>query len=773
MSASLHTSQDVKRAKIAVSGVVQGVGFRPFVYRLAHTHGLHGSVRNTSGEVEIEIEGEPTAIDLFIRDLTVHSPPLARIAAVQAFFFPPLGIASGFAILESLEQPDRYQPISPDIATCDLCRAEIFNHENHRYGYPFTNCTNCGPRFTIIDKLPYDRPHTTMAPFPLCGACEAEYRNPLDRRFHAQPNACPVCGPQLQLTDNQGRPLAAVSAIAVAADLLRQGHIIAVKGLGGFQLACDATNATAVRLLRERKKRPAKPFAVMVAGLAAVEEHCLLSAAEAQLLASPEAPIVLLRWRHLSSPVAGAVAPGLRYLGLLLPYTPLHHLLLAAARRPLIMTSGNISGEPIARDNGEALEKLAGIADYFLLHDRDIRSRYDDSVFMVAATGPQPIRRARGYAPAPIALPFPAGQILACGAEEKSTFCLTRDCQALLSQHIGDLENANNLDLYEKNIHLYMKLFRIEPQIIAHDLHPDYLSTRFAQDLGRRTGAELNPVQHHHAHILSCLADNGWPGGKVIGVAFDGTGYGPDGTIWGGEFLVADSREYERVAHLECVPLPGGAAAIRRPYRAALGYLFALLGPDCSIAGLPIAGVSESEQEIIVKQIAGRINAPLTSSAGRLFDSVAALLGLRSEIEYEAQAAIDLQMAAEASRTAVAPYPFHLENGCIKMIRLQELLAALVADIRAGADRRVTARRFHVTMAEIIAQVCGELAAATSIRTVALSGGVFQNRLLLKLTLAALAESGLTVLTHRQVPCNDGGLALGQAVAAHNMLRRG
>ena len=756
-----------KLAKISVRGVVQGVGFRPFVYRLAQDHNLKGWVRNTSGSVEIEVEGDEESLENFLIDLKAKAPPMARIERVEATFYPPNGYAE-FQILKSLSQEGEYQLVSPDIATCEDCKREIFCPTDHRFGYPFTNCTNCGPRFTIIEDIPYDRPQTTMRQFEMCPECQREYDDPLDRRFHAQPNACPKCGPGLELVNSNGNPVEGSDVIKAAGQLLKVGKILALKGLGGFQLACDATDEEAVNLLRSRKRRPAKPLAVMVATLEEVEKHCLVSPEERRLLQSPECPIVLLRWKHSSSNISPAIAPNLKYLGVMLPYTPLHHLLLREVGLPLVMTSGNLSEEPIAKDNDEALTRLRGIADYFLLHNRDISGRYDDSVYMVEGK-PQAIRRARGYAPYPIFLPFKSKQILACGAELKNTFCLTKDEHAFLSQHIGDMENEETLEHFENTIELYKKLFRIEPEIMAYDMHPEYLSTKYALKVGSELGLSLIPVQHHHAHIASCLVENEIEG-PVIGVAFDGTGYGTDGTIWGGEFLLADWRSFQRVGHLEHLPLPGGEAAIKKPYRMALGYLYTLLGEGFSLEGLPFSRLDPIELEIIRQQLRRGINCPLTSSAGRLFDAVSALAGVREEIDYEAQAAIELEMLApnEVDEFRSNCYPFSIvEHQGMRVVKLGELFSMIVQDVKNQIPVPIISLKFHNTMAQIVVEMCKMIVKETGITQVALSGGVFQNRLLLKLTTTALQRDDFSVLTHHLVPCNDGGISLGQAVIAH------
>ena len=718
--------QSLRSASISVRGIVQGVGFRPFVYGLAIKHNLKGWVYNTSEDVKIEVEGEAQAIKQFEQELKIKAPPLAHIESVITKYHAPRGYKK-FEIRQSQAQAGKYQLISPDVATCQACLSELLNPQDRRYRYPFTNCTNCGPRFTIIEDMPYDRPNTTMRCFQMCPQCQAEYDNPLDRRFHAQPNACPKCGPKVELVDKHGNLVNKSNPIAAAGQLLREGKIVAIKGLGGFLLACDATNDDVVKTLRQRKKRSSKPFAVMVADVDEAKKHCYVSPEEEKLLTSPQSPIVLMKWREDSS-VSREVAPNLRFLGIMLPYTPLHHILLRDTGLPLVMTSGNLSEEPIARANDEALRRLFGIADYFLIHDRDIYSRYDDSVAMVERGTSQLIRRARSYAPYPIRLPFKAKQVLGCGAEEKNTFCLTKDNYAFLSQHIGDMENIETFEHFDSTISLYKRLFRIEPEIIAHDLHPDYLATKYAQELGE-LGLRLAPVQHHHAHIASCLADNGLES-PVIGVAFDGTGMGADGNIWGGEFLVAGYRSFRRAGHLEYLPLPGGAAAIKRPYRIAIAYILTLLGEDALNAaiatmneakgkqsqlastclrneffGRRVGQVSQVEIEVIKLQLQRKINSPLCSSMGRLFDAISALLGIRGEIDYEGQAAVELEMAAYDENPAHVhesyPYSIVNEEG-VKIVRLRNLLSSVIEDLHRGFSNGRISVKFHNTVALMI-----------------------------------------------------------------------
>jgi hydrogenase maturation protein HypF len=747
---------------IHITGVVQGVGFRPFVYQLAHRHGLSGWVCNTSAGVEIEAEGPSASLESFVEQLSSEAPAIALVETVKVADHPA-NDQQGFEIRASRRLKGEYQLVSPDVATCGDCLTELLDPADRRYRYPFTNCTNCGPRFTIIEDIPYDRPLTTMRGFVMCPECQKEYDDPLDRRFHAQPNACPTCGPRLTLADGNGQPISVDDEISASVQVLQEGRILAIKGLGGFHLACDATNDDAVGGLRERKGRPAKPVAVMMSTMGEIRSHCLVSAEEERLLTSAQCPIVLLKWQS-GSPISELVAPGNRYLGVMLPYTPLHHVLVREVGRPLVMTSGNRSEEPIAMDNEEAVRRLREIADNFLLHDRDIYARYDDSVWMVTQERSQPLRRSRGYAPFPIKLPFAARQVLACGTELKNTFCVTKDRYAFLSQHIGDMENLETLEHFESSIELYRRLFRLEPEIVAYDLHPDYLATRHAKSL--KTSARLVGVQHHHAHVVSCMVDNGIEE-PVIGVALDGTGYGSDGQIWGGEFLVADYRGFCRAGHLEYVPMPGGEAAIRRPYRMAIGHLYPLLGQEGLDTALTFLGdVDAQELKIVQQQIARKINTPLTSSCGRLFDAVSALLGFSGEATYEGQAAVDLEMMAYQGEDT-SSYPFNiLGDGEVRTIQLSAMWRAILQDLIAALPPEVIAFRFHNTMAGMVAEMCCRVAAETDVTRVALTGGCFQNRLLLAKTMARLEEAGLVVLTHHQVPCNDGGVSLGQAVIA-------
>ncbi len=771
-------------ASIHITGIVQGVGFRPFVYGLATRFGLDGWVRNTSAGVDIEAEGERAALEEFVRALWRELPPLARIDTLEVAYGPAQG-RRGFEIIHSEAVPGAFQPISPDVCICDDCLRELFDPADRRYRYPFINCTNCGPRFTIITDIPYDRPNTTMAAFPMCPDCAAEYENPLDRRFHAQPVACPVCGPQVWLEAADGRRLAdGDGAIRAARRLLTEGKILAVKGLGGFHLACDAANAASVAELRRRKLRVDKPFALMMPDLATVEQHCRVGQAERDLLASRPRPIVLLE-RRPGSPIAAEVAPAQYTLGVMLPYTPLHYLLMTqadseeSAPSALVMTSGNLSEEPIATDNAEARRRLAPLADAFLMHDRDIRTRCDDSVVRVfdfpAGQTPAPasapiyfLRRSRGYAPDSIPIPLDAPPLLACGPELKNTFCLTRQRYAFLSHHIGDMENYETLQSFEDGVQHFEHIFRVRPEALAHDLHPDYLATRYAIERAERENLPLIGVQHHHAHVAACMADNGLTGDSpVIGLAFDGTGYGADGAIWGGEVLVADYASFRRAAHLAYFPLPGGDAAIRRPARVALALLWSL-GLEWDDRLPPCADLCAEERLALRLQLERGLNTLPTSSLGRLFDAAAALAGMRQRVNYEAQAAIEFEAAADPDEAGA--YPFDLRG---EVLDPRPAILALLADRAAGVSLAAVSARFHNGLAQATRQVCARLRAETGLTAVALSGGVWQNMLLLRRTVAALTADGFAVYVHRRVPANDGGIALGQALVAAVRLQTG
>jgi hydrogenase maturation protein HypF len=766
---------ELRGARIHISGVVQGVGFRPFVYGLAQRYALAGWVCNTSSGVEIEVDGPVEALSGFQADLMAELPPLARIDSLETWERPPDGFTR-FDIRPSRPEAGAFQPISPDVAICDDCLRELSDPADRRYRYPFINCTNCGPRFTIIRDIPYDRSLTTMAAFPLCDACAAEYHDPLDRRFHAQPVACPACGPHLWLETSPGKiENTHEDALRAARRLLAEGQILAVKGLGGFHLACDAANPAAVAELRRRKLRVDKPFAMMLPDIAAVRRHCAITPPEEQLLLSRARPIVILQ-RLANSPIAREVAPGQDNIGVMLPYTPLHYLLMErAAGMPeaLVMTSGNLSEEPIAYTNDQARDGLVHLADAFLLHNRDIHTRCDDSVMRVLPAGSSdrivPIRRSRGYAPFPVRLPWRSPAILATGAELKNTFCLTRDDYAFLSHHIGDLENYETLCAFEEGIAHLERLFRVRPVAIAYDLHPDYMASRYALERAERERLPAIGVQHHHAHIAAGMVEHGLIGDRpVIGVAFDGTGYGDDGAIWGGEFLVADYDGYERAAHLRYVPLPGGDKAVREPWRVALAWL-ATAGLDRD-EDLPPVGYAQQKDGNLIgllqRQIDLKLNAPLTSSMGRLFDAAAALAGVRLVVNYEAQAAIEFEALVDPQETAA--YEFAIDGANIDPTPLWQ---ALVADLRCGVPDGRLAARVHNGIARMVLTICKILRETNQLTEVVLSGGVWQNMTLLQQTLNLLADEQFTVYIHNQVPPNDGGLALGQAaIAARRMM---
>lgn len=829
---------------------MQGVGFRPFIYRLAREYRLAGWVENTPEGARILACGGRRDLENFLEDISRKAPPAAVIEEIRAEEIPGTGDlpaaaeavpATGeFRIRESSHAGEKVALVSPDLATCPDCRRELFDPHDRRYRYPFINCTNCGPRFTIIGGIPYDRPLTTMAGFTMCSECEREYNDPADRRYHAQPNACSRCGPRLWLEDERGETVDG-DPVVLAARALREGKIVAVKGLGGFQLACDAGSDEAVSRLRERKRRYAKPLAVMVGSLEEAERYCEVSEEERKLLSSPRAPIVLLTEKE-GSRLSREVAPGLRNQGLFLPYTPLHHLLMAEAGIPLVMTSGNVSEEPIAKDNGEARRRLAGIADYFLMHDRDILVRYDDSVTSVLLGKEYPLRRARGYAPYPVVLSEGSPvEVLALGAELKNTFCFLRGKHAFLSQHIGDLDNAETLRHFEEAMEAMRRLFSLRPELVAHDLHPDYLSTQLAAEFGLPRVA----VQHHHAHIVSCLADGG-ESGRVIGVSWDGTGYGTDGTVWGGEFLLGDEVEFERAGHLYAFPMPGGEACVKELDRMAFGVLWEVCGGDegrvlgrylafmgrgreggksgeaCpakTATAKPSFHVPEGDPrpgrsawkgfreggtcpageaargadgdaaaggevlwdpgrraEALAAQLRSGFNTPLTSSAGRLFDAVAALIGLKTRAYYEGQAACELEALASRAPSSLREntYPVDIsEDGRPMVWDTRTMVLAVLEDLSRGTDPATVAARFHAALARGVARMCRALREETGLERVALSGGVFQNRLLTPLVVELLEEKGFRCLLHRRVPCNDGGISLGQAVAAARRWQEG
>jgi len=755
------------RKHIEVGGIVQGVGFRPWIFRLATERRLVGHITNTAGGVTIEVEGPAGAIEDFLGRLRVEAPPLARITSI-AVREAPLDGDAGFRILPSLAGDEHRTLISPDVSICADCLRELFDPRDRRYLYPFINCTNCGPRYTIVRDIPYDRASTSMAAFTMCAACQAEYDNAANRRFHAQPNACWDCGPRVEVWQAGAKCVAAPDPIAEAAAQIQAGSVVAVKGLGGFHLAVDATNAAAVERLRERKQRVEKPFAVMAPDLATIEGFCEVDAQSRELLLSHQRPIVLLL-KKKPCEIAEGVAPFNRYLGVFLPYTPLHHLLFAAGSfRALVMTSGNLSEEPIAIGNEEALARLGELADCFLVHDREILLRSDDSVMRVAGGRPRHWRRSRGYVPVPVFLHKEVPPILAVGGELKNTICLTKDRHAFLSQHIGDLENLESYRFFEEAVGHLRRILEIEPRIIAYDLHPDYFSTRWA--LGQK-GVERVGVQHHHAHVASCMAENHLEG-RVIGFALDGTGYGTDGAVWGGEVLVTDYAGFERVAHLEYVPMPGGAAAIREPWRMAVSYLAKCFGPDFLKLDVPFVRQLDAKRvDVLLRMAEQGVNSPPTSSCGRLFDAVAALAGIRQKVNYEAQAAIELEMAIEPDPENVA-YPFEvIAGGDGWTIGTRPLFEAIVRDLRACVPAGVISRRFHSGLGDIFARVAQLVRERSALERVCLSGGTFQNTFLLEHLEERLRGEGFQVFTQAEVPAGDGGLSLGQALVAAHTLR--
>ncbi|NJN19234.1 MAG: carbamoyltransferase HypF [Oscillochloris sp.] len=754
--------QTTQRLRLHVHGVVQGVGFRPFVYNLAVSLGLTGFVGNDSAGVYLEIEGAPAQVQAFQDHLQSDPPPLSHIEELSVTALEPVGAVS-FEIVHSAALPGASTLISPDVAVCADCLREMRNPADRRFGYPFINCTNCGPRFTIIRDLPYDRPQTTMAGFTMCPACRREYDDPADRRFHAQPNACPVCGPQLHfLAGIAATPLIGPAALNAALHALGVGKIVAVKGLGGYHLACDARNESAVALLRERKRRGGKPFALMARDLAVVRATALLDPAEERLISGPERPIVLLE-RLPAADVAPSVAPGNGHLGIMLPYTPLHHLLFAEHTPSLlVLTSANDAGEPIVYSDGDAFTQLASLADAWLLHDRPIHLPADDSVIRVFEGQELPVRRSRGYAPFPVRLPFAIPPVLAVGGELKSTFCIANGRYAYMSQHIGDMANLETLEAMERAVTHFATIFRTTPELLACDTHPGYLSAQWAAR--HAAGRPLVAVQHHHAHIAALMAEHGLPvDARVIGLSFDGTGYGDDGAIWGGELLLAGYISAERLGHLAYVPLPGGDSSVKRPYRIALAHLHAAGIPwDSDLP--PVIACAPVERKVLARQLESGFTCVPTSSMGRLFDAVAALLGVRQVVSYEAQAAIEFEALHRYDNAA--PYPFELRAGAPLRVDYAPLLHALVADMRADIPLGVIASRFHSSIAAIAVALAAHARERSGLNCVALSGGVFQNIVLLRLVATGLRAAGFEVLVHRKVPPNDGGLALGQAMIA-------
>jgi len=769
------TPRQISRRSALLTGLVQGVGLRPFVHGLATRLGLGGFVRNEAGQVRIEVEGEASALDRFCIDLSAGLPPLAEIRELLWCDCEPQNERT-FRIEASVSSVASAVQISPDVAPCAACLTELFDPRDRRYRYPFLNCTNCGPRLTVICGVPYDRAQTTLAAFELCAKCRTEYADPSSRRFHAEPTACPACGPQLSLWSADGIEIVTDNPLEQAEAWLRAGQIGAIKGLGGYHLACDAANELAVAALRRRKQRNEKPFALMVTDLDAARRLCDVSSEEEQLLASPRRPIVLLRRRRDDRRliVAEAVAPGSPYLGIMLPYTPLHHLLLHDLDGlPLVMTSGNRSDEPIAYDDVDAFDRLGTIADFFLTHDRPIHIRCDDAVTRLVAGEELPLRRSRGSAPEtlrlPVECPFP---ILAVGGQWKNTFALGRGDDAVLSHHLGDLDELSAFRAFEAAIEHYERLFAIRPQMIVHDLHPDYASTRYALERAAKDNLPYLSVQHHHAHIASGMVDNGL-NEPVIGVAFDGTGFGADGAIWGGEFFIGDYRQVRRAAHLRYIPMPGSDRAVLEPWRMAKSQLVDSGEDDDLLRPF----VAASSLRVLERMLEADVNSPHTSSAGRLFDAVASLVGLRQHVSYEGQAAMELEWAA-MDEPASGAYPFEFveagrDTECRVLVDTRPLICAIVRDVRHRIPVSRISRRFHSTVVEIIVEVCRQLRQTYGLNAVVLSGGVFTNAIVLTETISRLSSDGFRAYRHRQVPSNDGGLCLGQLSIAATLSRLG
>ena len=745
--------------RLEVNGIVQGVGFRPFVYQLANRYRLNGDVANTSSGVVIHVEGPLSNVESFSRDLPRKCPPLARITRISLF---PERVKNFkyFSIIASADTALMSTLIPPDVSICDPCRQELFDPEDRRFGYPFINCTNCGPRYTIIDGIPYDRPKTSMKHFKMCPLCQAEYDAPENRRFHAQPNACQDCGPHVSIFDKDRNKVNTSNPIERTATLLKQGFIIAIKGLGGFHLAADAGNTNAVAALRKRKHREEKPMAIMSFDVEHIRKYAVVGSAEEELLTSFQRPIVLLE-KIEPNPISELVAPGNRYFGAMLPYTPLHYLILSQGFTALVMTSGNLSEEPIAIDNDDAFQRLSDIADYFLIHNRDIYLRSDDSIVRKSAGATRFVRRSRGYVPVPVFLKKTVPPILACGAELKNTVCLTKKNQAFLSQHIGDLENLLAHEFFISTIDHMKQLLDIAPEIVAYDLHPDYLSTRYAEEL---KDIKKIPVQHHHAHIVSCMAEN-LIDGTVIGLSFDGTGYGADGNIWGGEILVGDHKAYRRAAQLSYTPMPGGAVAVKEPWRMAVSYLYDAFGDAFMDLDLPILkGIDEKRIKILVEMIQKKVNSPDTSSLGRLFDGIAAMIGIRNRVAFEGQAAMELEMLAE--KNMAATYDYDRVSGDMHRVLVQPLIRGVVKDMQKGGEPSEISGKFHSTLVRMFSELCEIIGKETGLNRVVLSGGVFQNSFLLTGLIQTLTRNNFQVFSHTLVPPNDGGIALGQAMVA-------
>jgi len=751
------------RKNILIKGIVQGVGFRPFIHKLVKNYNLSGWVLNSNQGVEIEVEGKTEEINSFVNAIKEKLPPLAKIEKIEVSQLPLVGYKE-FSIKKSIvKEEDSFVLVSPDISICEDCLQELFEPHNRRFRYPFINCTNCGPRFTIIKDIPYDRKKTTMDNFKMCSLCQNEYDDIEDRRYHAQPNACADCGPQVSLYQNK-RKIEGIDPIEKAVKLLKEGKIGAIKGLGGFHLACDATNNKAVARLRRLKNREAKPFALMSFSLEKITQYCKVGDKEKEWLVDRARPIVLLKKRE-DSVISTSVAPGNNYLGVMLPYTPLHYLLLKDNFTALIMTSGNITDQPIIADNLEALDKLDGIVDFFLTYDRDIFNRCDDSVVKIINDDNVFFRRSRGYVPHPIILDFKLKEVLALGGELKSTIGFSKENYIFLSQYLGDLKSVETLEFFKESITSFKKMFKAKPEIIACDLHPDYLSTQYAEEMKVKKGFKIVKVQHHHAHIVSCMAENNVKE-KVIGVAYDGTGYGDDGNVWGGEFLLCDLKKYSRAGHLKYYPLPGGDKAIVEPWRMAYSYLYSIYGPKAKTLDIDFNQRMDCNSlSIIEKMIDKNINSPLTSSCGRLFDAISSLIGIKDEISYEGQAAMELESFCSSGITEGYKFRTYKEEEKF-IIDPQEIFINIIKDLKKGLDKKIIAAKFHNTVAEFTVELCGKIRENTGINGIALSGGVFQNKYLTEKVIFSLEDKGFKVYIQRKVPPNDGGISLGQAVVA-------
>jgi len=748
------------RAKATIQGIVQGVGFRPFVYQLAQERQFKGYVANTAFGVDLEVEGNLSAIEDFLRDIELKKPPLAEITLFETVFLP-LKSYQEFTIEESRSDTERSVLISPDTSICDDCLRELLDPSDRRYRYPFINCTNCGPRYTIIKDIPYDRDKTTMQVFKMCAACDQEYHDPFNRRFHAQPDACWDCGPRVSLYDHKRDLVPCDDPIKETVKLLKEGHILAIKGLGGFHLAVDATRDQAVALLRRRKGREEKPFAIMSRDIESIKRYACVTRDEERLLTSSRRPIVLLRKKE-GGQLSQEVSPRNKNVGVMLPYTPLHYLIFQGDFLALVMTSGNMTEEPIVIDNHDAFDRLSSIADYFLIHNRDICLRSDDSVLRIVDGLPRQIRRSRGYVPVPIFLKWEVEPILACGAELKNTICLTKGNCAFLSQHVGDLENLETLDFLKLNVEHLKRILEINPTIIAYDLHPGYHSTHFALE---QKDIKLIGVQHHHAHIASCMAENGVDE-TVIGLSLDGTGYGLDGRVWGGEVLLCNLNDFERVGHFDYVPMPGGTAAIKEPWRMALSYLYHTYHRELVDLDLDfLKSLDKKKVEVILKMMDSGINSPLTSSLGRLFDGIAALIGLRQRVKYEGQAAMELEMAIEENGDSFYPYEIR-EDGPNWIFIHEPIIEGVVKDLKKGLSQGRISAKFHYSLLEMLREICLRIREKSGLNTVTLSGGVFQNAFLLEGLTGRLHDQDFKVYTHSKVPANDGGISLGQAVIA-------